>query len=181
MQLLGQHLVRMNPDGTKSNYVISDTEAYRGGEDLACHASKGRTPRTEVMFGKGGHLYIYLIYGMYNCFNIVTEEEGCGCAVLIRGGIPLEGIEEMSVNRFKKPYSELSAYQKRNFANGPGKLCMALDLTREQNSIDLLSDDLCIMDDGYDDFNIRIGKRINIDYAEEAKDFLWRFSFNSSS
>ncbi|MCK4989622.1 MAG: DNA-3-methyladenine glycosylase, partial [Bacteroidales bacterium] len=82
--LLGQHLVRISPDGTKSTYVITETEAYRGGEDRACHASKGKTPRTEVMFGDGGHLYMYLIYGMYWMLNIVTGSEGVPQAVLFR-------------------------------------------------------------------------------------------------
>ncbi|SHJ40155.1 DNA-3-methyladenine glycosylase [Dethiosulfatibacter aminovorans DSM 17477] len=158
---------------------ITETEAYIGDIDKACHCYKGRiTERTRVMFGPPGFSYIYLIYGMYNCFNIVTERKGCGCAVLIRGGIPLDGRDEMSMYRFKKPYVELSGYQKRNFANGPGKLCMALNLTRDQNSIDLLGDELYLYDDGYTEFDIEIGKRINIDYAEEAKDFMWRFRMN---
>lgn len=161
---------------------ITETEAYIGDIDKACHCYNGKiTERTRVMFGPAGYAYIYLIYGMYNCFNIVTEREGCGCAVLVRGGIPLDGdnnLDKMSFNRFKKSSGQLSGYQKRNFANGPGKLCMALNLTREQNSIDLLGDELFLCDDGYDDFHIETGKRINIDYAEEAAEFLWRFSMN---
>ena len=84
-QLLGQHLVKVDPKEKKSTYVITETEAYRGGEDLACHASKGRTPRTEVMFGEGGHLYMYLIYGMYWMMNVVTGDVGVPQAVLFRG------------------------------------------------------------------------------------------------
>lgn len=159
---------------------ISETEAYIGDIDKACHCYKGKiTERTRVMFGPPGFSYIYLIYGIYNCLNIVTEKKGCGCAVLIRGGIPLavdNKLDEMSMYRFKKPYIELSRYQKRNFANGPGKLCMALNLTRDQNSLDLLGDELFLYDDCYDEFSIETGKRINIDYAEEAKDFMWRFN-----
>lgn len=159
---------------------ITETEAYIGDVDKACHCYNGKiTERTRVMFGPAGYSYIYLIYGMYNCFNVVTEKEGCGCAVLVRGGIPFEDmsdIDNLSMNRFKKPYGELSRYQKRNFANGPGKLCMALNLTREQNELDLLGDRLYIADDGHEDFDIEIGKRINIDYAKEARDFMWRFN-----
>jgi DNA-3-methyladenine glycosylase len=87
--LLGQVIVRQFDDGTIQRFVITETEAYRGEEDLACHASKGRTPRTEVMYWQGGHVYVYLIYGMYWMLNFVTSHEGHPHAVLIRG---LEGI-----------------------------------------------------------------------------------------
>jgi len=88
--LLGQTLVRQFDDGTIQRFIITETEAYRGEEDKACHASKGRTPRTEVMFGNGGHVYVYLIYGMYWMFNVVTSVAEHPQAVLIRG---LKGVD----------------------------------------------------------------------------------------
>jgi DNA-3-methyladenine glycosylase len=83
--LPGKILVRTFPGGITARYIITETEAYRGVEDLACHASKGRTPRTDVMFHDGGLIYVYLIYGMYWMFNVVTGNEGEASAVLIRG------------------------------------------------------------------------------------------------
>ncbi|MFZ5428752.1 MAG: DNA-3-methyladenine glycosylase [Bacteroidota bacterium] len=83
--LLGKYLVRIFPDGSIRRFMISETEAYRGTDDLACHASKGMTPRTEVMFRNGGLVYVYLIYGMYWMLNFVTGHEGEASAVLIRG------------------------------------------------------------------------------------------------
>jgi DNA-3-methyladenine glycosylase len=83
--LLGKSLVRKFPDGTVSRFIISETEAYRGTEDRACHASKGRTARTEVMFQDGGLIYVYFVYGMYWMLNFVTGNEGDASAVLIRG------------------------------------------------------------------------------------------------
>ncbi len=83
--LLGKTLVRKFDDGTVGRFVISETEAYRGTEDRACHASKGRTPRNEIMFMEGGLVYVYFIYGMYWMLNFVTGEEGNASAVLIRG------------------------------------------------------------------------------------------------
>ena len=82
----------MDQGGSRNVYTITETEAYRGGEDQACHASKGRTPRTEVMFGDGGNIYMYLIYGMYWMMNVVTAEEGIPQAVLIRGVRRTEGM-----------------------------------------------------------------------------------------
>ncbi|MEA3462017.1 MAG: DNA-3-methyladenine glycosylase, partial [Bacteroidota bacterium] len=111
-QLLGQHLVKIDAEGISSSYVITETEAYRGGEDLACHASKGRTPRTEVMFGEGGHLYMYLIYGMYWMMNVVTGQEGVPQAVLFRG------LRE---------------------ASGPGRLTRRLGVDRDFYGEDLVS------------------------------------------
>lgn len=164
---------------------ITETEAYVGRTDKACHAYGGRrTPRTEVMFGEAGHAYIYFTYGMHHCLNFVTEPEGEASAVLIRGLEPLLGLDTMSRNRFGKLFSEQSSYQRKNFLNGPGKVTQALALTREQNGLDLiLSDELFVVPSPADlgiktqqpDFTVCCGKRIGIDYAEEAVDFPWRF------
>ena len=163
---------------------ITETEAYVGRTDKACHAYGGRrTPRTEVMFGEAGHAYIYFTYGMHHCLNFVTEPEGEASAVLIRGLEPLLGFDTMSRNRFGKSYDGQSVYQRKNFLNGPGKVTKALALTREQNGLDLTeSEDLFVTDSAADfgikvtsDFTICCGKRIGIDYAEEAVDFPWRF------
>lgn len=109
--LLGSFLCRRLDDGTIFRAVIVEVEAYTG-DDPACHAFKGLTPRCEVMFGPPGRAYVYFIYGMYFCFNVVTEEEGIPGAVLIRA-VEMDG------------------------GNGPGKLCRALQITREHNGADL--------------------------------------------
>ncbi len=172
--LLGKIIVH-RVDGKEISGRIVETEGYIGAIDKACHCYKKITKRTEVMFGQPGHAYVYLIYGMYCCMNIVTESEGVGAAVLIRALEPLKGIEEMAVNRYKKTLNELNKRQLNNLTNGPGKLCMALNITREENKEDLTGEGLFLLDDGFDSFEIAKGKRINIDYAQEAKDFEWRF------
>ncbi len=173
--LLGKVLVHNLGSKIISGRIV-ETEAYVGAIDKACHCYNNKiTKRTEVMFGPPGYAYVYLIYGMYNCMNVVTEEEGQGSAVLIRALEPLEGIEDMAINRYKKPIDLLNKRQAKNLTNGPGKLCMALEITRENNGDDLTEDRLFISDDGFEGFNIIKGPRINIDYAEEAKDFEWRF------
>lgn len=178
-ELLGKHMV-YKKGGHELIVKITDVEAYTGINDKACHTYGGkRTPRTEVMWGLAGHAYIYLIYGMYACLNVVTEEEGNPCAVLIRGVVPIKNREQMTMNRYGKVYEALSTYQKKNFSNGPGKVCLALGLSKEQNGMDFLSDRLYIYDSGEDmPYEIHEGKRINIDYAEEAADYLWRFSIH---
>lgn len=151
-QLLGQHLVRMNPDGSKSIYVITETEAYRGGEDLACHASKGITPRTEVMFGEGGHLYIYLIYGMYWMMNVVTGNEGVPQAVLFRG------LRE---------------------ASGPGRLTRLVGVNRDFCGEDLVCSDRIWIEESGSTPGYTMGPRIGIDYSGEPwKSMPWRFLMN---
>ncbi|MGM9618433.1 MAG: DNA-3-methyladenine glycosylase [Oscillospiraceae bacterium] len=182
--LLGRCLAR-RLEGELLLCRIVETEAYVGRMDKACHAyGYRRTPRTEVMFGEGGHAYIYFTYGMHHCLNFVTEPEGEPSAVLIRGLQPLQGAETMARLRFGRPLAELTSYQRKNFLNGPGKVCKALSLTREQNGLDLLGDTLFVVDSPADlglsspaaaPAVIHAGKRVGIDYAEEAVDFPWRF------
>ncbi len=175
--LLGQYLVRTLPDGTPLVCRITETEAYVGPIDKACHAyNYRRTPRTETLFARPGTAYIYLIYGMYHCLNFVTEPEGEPCAVLIRGAVPVKNVDIIAENRFGRKYEDISAYQRKNFLNGPGKLCIGLSLTRSENGIDLLGDKLFVSPGPAPaPEQIYTGKRIGIDYAQEAVDFPWRF------
>jgi DNA-3-methyladenine glycosylase len=139
---------------------IVETEAYVGPLDLASHSSRGRTKRTEVLFGPPGHAYVYLIYGMYEMFNIVAYRAGSGQAVLIRAAEPLDNWKV-----------DLS---------GPGKLARGLDISRSENGLDLTGNDLFLLrDPGY---RPRIGRtrRIGVDYAKEWKDALLRF-FDANS
>ncbi len=174
--LLGKVLVR-EIDGKVIKSRIVETEAYIGKGDKACHAYNGRrTKRTETLYLEGGVAYIYLIYGMYNCLNVVTGIKEEAEAVLIRALEPLNEIEYISNNRFNKSYEELTKAQKLALTNGPGKLCKALSIERDLNETKLYEKgSLYLMDDGFKDFNIVETKRIGIDYAEEAIDFPWRF------
>ena len=173
--LLGKRLVRVW-DGTALVCRITETEAYVGRCDKACHAyGYRRTPRTETLFAPPGTAYIYLIYGMYHCLNFVTEPEGEPCAVLIRGLEAVEGEALIARNRFGVSPAEMTAYQKKQFLNGPGKVCRGLMLTRTQNGLDLTGDELYVLDAGEAPDIIHTGKRIGIDYAEEAAEFPWRF------
>lgn len=184
--LVGTYLVRVL-DGRPLVCRITETEAYIAANDKACHAYQyKRTPRTQVMFAAGGTAYIYLIYGMYSCLNLVTEPEGEPCAVLIRGGEARHNEAIIADNRFGCKPEALTSYQKKNFLNGPGKLCRGLALTTKQNGLSLLGDELFVCDSLTDlglppwpgdegPLNIKTGKRIGIDYAEECADFPWRF------
>ena len=180
--LLGKYLVR-NRNGELLAGRITETEAYVGRCDKACHAyNYRRTPWTETLFMAPGHAYIYFIYGMYHCLNFVTEPEGEPSAVLLRGLEPAAGAETMKHLRFGD--APMNAYRRKNFLNGPGKVCKALDLTTAQNKLDLEGDVLFLCDSLTDvgltdpmigSEHICAGPRIGVDYAEEAKDFPWRF------
>ena len=173
--LLGKYLVH-RVDGVPLCGRITETEAYIGLMDKACHAyGYKRTPRTQTLFSPPGTAYLYLIYGMYHCLNFVTEPEGEPCAVLLRAVEAAEGAEFMAQNRFGCGLSALTPYQRKNFLNGPGKVCRAFSLTRAQNGLDLTGDTLFLWDAGETPEQIHVGKRIGIDYAEEAADFPWRF------
>ena len=175
--LLGQYLVRALPDGRELICRVTETEAYVGRMDKACHAyGYKRTPRTQTLFARPGTAYIYLIYGMYHCLNFVTEPEGEPAAVLIRGARPVQNGDIIAKNRFGRKMTELTSYQKKNFLNGPGKLCGGLLLTREQNGLDLTQKDSGLyVCPGPAPAEIFVGKRIGIDYAQEAAEFPWRF------
>ena len=176
-ELLGQHIVRTLPDATQLVCRITETEAYVGPIDKACHAyNYRRTPRTQTLFARPGTAYIYLIYGMYHCLNFVTEPEGEPCAVLIRGATPVKNADIIAENRFGRKCERMTAYQRKHFLDGPGKLCLGLGLSRAHNGLDLLGDELfvCSAPSPAPEY-IRVGKRIGIDYAQEAVDFPWRF------
>lgn len=174
-EILGKVLVH-EINGQKISAKIVETEAYMGVNDKAAHSYGGRrTSRVEVMYGGPGFSYVFFIYGMYYCFNIVTREEGTPQAVLIRAVEPVEGLDIMAQNRFGKQYDLLTQTQVKNLTNGPGKLCSALSIDRNFNGEDLCGSRLYVEEGKNEPLNIMSSKRIGIDYAEEAKDFLWRF------
>ncbi|CAG7840145.1 3-methyladenine DNA glycosylase [Clostridium novyi B str. ATCC 27606] len=172
--LLGKYIV-VNKNDKKIIAKIVEVEAYLGINDKAAHSYGGRrTERTKVMYEDGGCIYVFQIYGMYNCLNIVTSYKEVPQAVLIRAVEPISNIDEFSFNRFKKNFNELTKYQQKNITNGPGKLCMAMNITKEFNGKDLSLDTIYILDNK-EEFQVVSSKRIGIDYAEEAKDYLLRF------
>lgn len=174
-ELLGKVLVH-EIDGQKISARIVEAEAYRGIEDKAAHSYGGkRTARVEVMYGGPGFSYVFFIYGMYHCFNIVTREEGNPQAVLIRAVEPTGGFDLMAQNRFGKSYNQLSKSQILGLTNGPGKLCRALSIDKSLNGEDLCGGRLYVEEGESEKFNIVSAKRVGVDYAGEAKDYPWRF------
>lgn len=180
--LLGKILVHRQAGQELAGKIV-EVEAYIGAIDKAAHTyNNRRTNRTEVMFGPGGYAYIYLIYGMYYCMNVVTGREGEGTAVLIRALEPIKGIEQMAQNRYKESLAHLPKSKIIGLTNGPGKLCQALGITKENYGDDLTGHRLYICQgEKQETLNIKSSKRINIDYAEEAKDFEWRFFLKGNS
>lgn len=184
--LVGKYLVRRY-DGLTLAARITETEAYVGRLDKACHAyNYRRTERTKTLFAPPGTAYVYLIYGMHCCLNFVTESEGEPSAVLIRGLVPRYNGDIIAENRFGCKMADMTAYQKKNFLNGPGKVCAGLNIDRGINGLPWGSEALFLCenlsDAGLPDWledekpmDIQVGKRIGIDYAEEAVHFPWRF------
>ena len=172
-QLIGKLLCR-RVDGQLLSALICETEAYTGFFDKVCHFYRGSSPRTRVMFEMGGKAYVYLIYGMYSCLNITTREEGVPEAVLIRAACPVEGIETMmQLRQSKKPIKSL---REQNLIYGPSRLCDGLGITREDNGVLLTSEELFLCEGiSVPPEQIAATERINIDYAQEAKEFLYRF------
>ncbi|HET6400696.1 MAG TPA: DNA-3-methyladenine glycosylase [Candidatus Kapabacteria bacterium] len=164
-EILGAYLHRI-VDGKELVGKIVETEAYGVG-DAACHAFRGKTPRNAIMFQEGGFSYIYFTYGMHFCFNISTNVEGIAEAVLLRAVEPVNGIEIM---RGLRPKARLD----RELTSGPGRLCQAFGLTREQNAIDLVESGELFITRGKPVAENLIGvtTRIGINVAQ---DYPWRF------
>ncbi len=171
--LIGKYIYQKTEYGIL-RAMITETEAYHGTDDLACHCSKGKTPRTEIMFDEAGKIYIYLIYGMYYMLNFVTMPKGFPAAVLIRG------VENMEFKKTGK-----SVWEKLpNKTDGPGKLTRHFSIDKKFNHLQLKpKNGLWVIDKGITipDKNILVSPRIGIDYAKESKDLPWRFKLNKKS
>lgn len=174
--LLGVRLVRTEQDHRVGG-VIVETEAYHGETDLGCHAKAGVTPRTKVMYGPPGHIYVYFNYGMHWLLNFVAEPEGFPAAVLIRALWPDEGVDLISQRRKGKPRSQ--------WANGPGKLTQALGIDRRFNGADLFAPDaLLFLEEGIPvpDSSITIGPRVGLNSVSEPwKSIPWRFQVEKAA
>jgi len=168
-ELLGKLLVVAADDGKHVSGMIVETEAYLGVTDRAAHSYGGRrTARNEVMYGGGGHAYVYFIYGMYFQFNVVTGPADHPQAVLIRALEPVEGIEVVRARR--------GEMNDRNLTSGPGKLCIAMGIDRGLNGEDLLAEKVWLEDyRKVPPKQVAVGKRIGIDYAGEYAEKPWRF------
>ncbi len=187
--LLGCFLVRRT--GKKLiKGVITETEAYVGEEDLACHASRGRTPRTEIMYGRAGHAYVYMIYGMYHCLNIVTEQKNFPAAVLIRSVSPSVTFRAKD---YRRNNSNCAAKRDKDvLLNGPGKVCRYFKIDKKLNGWDLTRAPKQSLVRGFaktgglwiekgiiiNKKDIKKSKRIGIDYAKHCRHYLWNFSTN---
>lgn len=202
-ELLGKVLVHETALGTIRG-IITEVEAYMGVEDKGSHTYGGRrTERTEPMFLEGGNSYVYFTYGMYYCMNITTGSDGDPQAVLIRSVVPLEEdskermlalrVEAGKAKALRKIPADLCGEERtreeqrvlaklrknveKHLADGPGKMCLAMEITKEHNAVDMIESDVFYVTEGIDvkPQDILTGKRIGIDYAEEAADYLWRF------
>lgn len=154
--LIGTHLLHDDGSVLRAGRIV-ETEAYMGPRDLAAHSSRGRTPRTEVMFGPPGHAYVYFIYGVWNCLNVVCGAPGVPHAVLLRALEPLAGLNERTW--------------------GPGLLCRALHIDRRLNGVDLRGDVLWLEPPAPGAARARIARatRIGVDYAGDWARRPWRF------
>jgi DNA-3-methyladenine glycosylase len=175
--LLGRYLVRKTQNGRMVGKIL-EVEAYLGPSDKACHCYDfKKTEKTRVMYLQPGTIYVYYIYGIYFCLNVITEPQGMPCAVFIRKLFPIEGIELMKESRkvqIGKNY--------KNLVDGPSKLCMALNITKDLfNGTDSCKvDSKLFFTEGeiIVPEKIIVGKRIGIDYAQEDKDRLLRFTIS---
>jgi DNA-3-methyladenine glycosylase len=158
-QLVGKYLLHRSKSGVVGGRIV-EVEAYVHEEDQACHARFGRTKRASLLYGPPGHAYVFLIYGMYDCFNVVAEPEHSPAAVLVRALEPLDPTAQ-----HKGPAA----------TDGPGKLCRALGINRTHNGADLLGDVIWIEDRGGPKPRLAATPRIGIDYAGDWANRPWRF------
>jgi DNA-3-methyladenine glycosylase len=171
--LLGLILVHETQEGITKGKIV-EVEAYMGSVDLAAHSYKNsRSSRTEIQYSEGGYAYIYLIYGIHYCMNIVTNIMDKPEVVLLRALEPVEGIDLMKQRR--------KTDKLFNLCSGPGKLCSAMHINKDNYGMDLCKDQLYVETPNIEDpFEIIASKRINIDYASEAKDYLWRYTMKDN-
>jgi DNA-3-methyladenine glycosylase len=163
--LLGTIFVHFSPEGLTSGIIV-ETEAYLSQDDPACHAARGKTKRNAVMFGPPARAYVYFIYGNHYCFNVVTNREGIGEAVLIRALEPMEGLGLMQERRG-------GGQKKINLTSGPGKLCQAMGISRKHNGISLLEYPLYIAAGiALEDSSIGVSGRIGLNQGQDKQ---WRF------
>lgn len=172
-ELLGTILVHNSSEGVTKGKIV-EVEAYLGKVDPAAHSyQKAPTKRTQIQYGEGGYAYIYLIYGMHYCMNVVTNQIQIPEVVLIRALEPVDGLELMKKRR--------GIHQVKNLCNGPGKLCQAMGIRKENYGMDLCDTTLFLEQPLIqEEFVIETSKRINIDYAGEAKDYLWRYTIKDN-
>ncbi len=161
--ILGKYVVYNSPAGKISARIV-EVEAYIGEGDPACHAAKGMTKRNEIMFGQAGFSYVYLIYGMYNCLNFVTEKKEFPAAILLRAAEIVDGFDIIKNNNPKKSEARI--------LSGPGLFCKAFGLTKEQNGLDLTKETLYVESRNNNKVEIVQSARIGI---ANGKEHLWRF------
>ena len=167
-ELLGKLLVHNSTAGMTPGIIV-EVESYIGPSDKGSHAyGNKRTERTEIQYGLGGYAYIYSIYGMYSCFNVVTNAIDKPEVVLVRALEPVDGIELMQQRRDTRSIKDL--------CNGPGKLCNAMGITKAQYGLDLCATELFLIPwENIEESQIMVSPRINIDYAGDCRDYYWRY------
>jgi DNA-3-methyladenine glycosylase len=172
--LLGCRLTRRLPDGSTRSVILVETEAYLGVNDRAAHTWNGRrTARVEPMWGEGGHAYVYFVYGLHFCMNVVTGRAGVPQAVLLRAGVSEEYFAEYLERKTKK---EISLKGKRGEATGPAKLCEYLQVTRDLSGASFAGPELVLSRGPRRRFDVLAGPRVGVNYAGEAAAWPLRFA-----
>ena len=168
--LIGKKIFHNSPEGLTGGIIV-ETEAYMGSLDAAAHSYKGLTARTQIQYGLGGFAYVYMIYGMYFCMNVVANVENIPDAVLIRALQPTDGINLMRKRRGKNNL--------RDLCSGPGKLAQAMGIDKNHYGVDLCGDEIFIETTNILP-EVTATKRINVDYAGDAANYLWRYIMTGS-